>query len=608
MFKPRGPLDRSRLNRGLPGFCFPRAPCYNGAVKLRHELAAGAGLLLLFLGLVLTSLPRHSPTVDEFAHLPAGYYYLRTGDFKLYPNNPPLIKLIAALPWLYLRPALAAKVSDEQHPGWLSWLYGASVMRLNAARYQRLFDWGRVPITGLALLLGLSIWHWSRRLYGPAGGLISLTCFCLCPNFLAHSGLVTTDVGASLFIFLALRGGLRFLERATWTRGLTAGLLLGLAQLAKFSSFFLVPIFLSMPLWAGRWQRWAFAEKGQSFSYPGFVRAWALLGLTAWLVLCAGYGFQWDPYAFSRFPFLSATLQSAQKRLPASLPVPLPYSYLDGIDFQLHDIETGENPNYLLGEWYRGQKWDYFPVALAVKTPLPILLGFGLALGLNPHRQEPAKSKRRRRPAAQSRRFSPEEWALLLVLVAGYLSFTLRNNLQIGVRYLLPLFPLGYVLMGRLAAWPGFSDRAGRWYSLLLAGLGLWLLIGTLRIYPHFLAYFNELAGGPDRGYKILLDSNLDWGQDLPGLAAYLKEHQIQKVHLAYFGHADPAIYGIDYDLLQKPGQPGLTAISANYLFGFPYPVTYTDPWSEIPPAATAPYRQRQPLAKIGYSIFLFQD
>ena len=181
-------------------------------MKIRHELLAGAGLLVLFLGLVLTGLRRHSPTVDEFAHLPAGYYYLRTGDFSLYSKNPPLIKMIAALPWLLLRPAWEADVSNE-HPAWRPWEYGAAFMRLNADRYQRLFDWGRVPIAGLALFLGLGIWRWSRQLYGAAGGLVSLTCFCLCPNFLAHSGLATVDVGASLFFFGAVWAGWRFLEQ-----------------------------------------------------------------------------------------------------------------------------------------------------------------------------------------------------------------------------------------------------------------------------------------------------------------------------------------------------------------------------------------------------------
>jgi len=561
-------------------------------VKTR-ELLAGAGLLILFLGLVLAGLRRHSPTVDEFAHLPAGYYYLRTGDFSLYSKNPPLVKMISALPWLLLRPAWEANVSDE-HPAWRPWEYGAAVMRLNSARYQSLFGWGRVPIVGLALILGLGIWRWSRRLYGPAGGLISLTCFCLCPNFLAHSGLATVDVGASLFFFGAVWAGGRFLEQPGFLRAAGAGLLLGLAQLSKFTCLLLIPLFLLFPLAAWWRHRRGAPEPSRPLSWSRFALSLVLLLLAAWGVLLAGYGFEWDPSAFARLNFHSQLFQHAQRLLPW-LPSPVPTDYLIGLDSQMRAAEHGDFPNYLFGHWYREPQWYYFPAALAVKTPVPILLGLAGALFLQRGASKPAG------------RLLPAELGLLIVMVLVLAGLTLQSRLQIGIRYLLPLFPLAYVLTGRLAVLR-WSSAQTRWYRAALAGLGLWLLIGTLRIHPHFLAYFNELAGGPARGYKILLDSNLDWGQDLPGLAAYMKEHRIERVHLAYFGHADPALYGIQYDILQAKNPPGWTAISAAYLMGFPYPVTYTTPWSQIPLAVTASYQSRRPVATVGYSIFLFQD
>ena len=562
-------------------------------MKLRHELAAGAGLLSLFLALVLGSLRHHSPTVDEFAHLPAGYYYLRTGDFSLYSKNPPLVKLIAAVPWLWLKPAWEAEVSNE-HPAWRPWEYGAAIMRLNAARYQSLFDWGRVMTVGLALLLGLGVWGWSRRRYGPVGGLLSLTCFCLCPNFLAHAGLATVDVGASLFFFGAVWAGLRFIERPGLGRAALAGVLLGLAQLAKFTSLLLIPLLLLSPLFAWRWPRRSAEEFSRPFSWTRFGPGLACLCLAAWAVLLAGYRFEWDPSAFARLGFHSWALQTAQRLLPW-LPSPAPTDYLLGLDSQLRAAEHGDFPNYLFGHWYREPKWYYFLVALAVKTPIPILLGFLGALCLP------------RGAAPKGRAGAPAEAGLLIVMAFVFAGLTLQSRLQIGIRYLLPLYPLAYLLIGRLGTLH-FSGGKARWYRASLAVLGIWLLVGTLRIYPSYLAYFNELFGGPANGYHVLLDSNLDWGQDLPGLAAYLKQHQIAAVHLAYFGHADPALYGINYDILQSAGQPGLTAISAAYLMGFPYPVTYTTPWSKIPLEVTASYQSRRPVAVIGYSIFLFQD
>lgn len=568
-------------------------------MKSWQERLAAAGLLALFAGLVAAGLPHHSPTVDEFAHLPAGYYYWKTGDFSLYSRNPPLVKMIAAAPWLVLKPVWGYAAEDYADRGWRAWRYAAGLMNVNAGQYPRLVFWGRVPIVVLAVLLGLGVWRWSRRLYGPAGGVLSLVGFCFWPDLLAHAGLATVDMGSSLFIFAAVFFGLRFLDRPNLPRALAAGTLLGLSLLAKFTALLLVPLVLGLPILARTWPRPDPHPGPNSFPWLRVGRNWVALGLAAWLVLLAGYGFECDPYAFSRMPRVSHVLQSAQKLFP-SLLLPLPYDYLDGLDLQILDSEVtiGEFPNYLCGQWYRGQKWYYFPVALAVKTPLPILLGFFLAL-LLPRRSGEAD----RAP----KRFRPDEIALLTIMVWLYFGITGRNHLQIGVRYLLPLFPFGLVLMGRLATlhWPPGWNR---WYRAILAGLGLWLLVGTLRIYPHFLAYFNELAGGPDRGYKVLINSNLDWGQDLPGLADYMRDHGIVKVHLAYFGHADPAIYGIQYDLFQGPGRPGLTAISANYLMGFPYPITYTNPVSRLQPESTAPYRERQPLLKIGYSIFLFQD
>ena len=531
-----------------------------------------AGLLALFVGLALASLRQESPTVDEFAHLPAGYYYLKTGDFSLYSKNPPLIKMIAALPWLILKPAYEPGIF--QYPTDLRpWRYGAAFMRLNQARYPELFFWGRIPIVILAVLLGLLVWSWSRRLYGPAGGIISLFCFCLCPNFLAHSGLATVDVGASLFFGLAVWAGLHLVERVTFPRAALAGFLLGLAQLSKFTALLLLPLFLLLPLAAAKRHR-----RRLGLLLP-------VLLLVAWLVLLAGYRFEWDPGAFGGMRFRSQLFQTGQRLVSA---IPLPPDYLAGLDAQLHDSEQSPVPNYLFGHWYRGNKWYYLPVALAVKVPIPLWLAWLAALFLT------------RGTSARPRRFSPEEIGLLAVILL-FLGAALPSQLQIGVRYLLPIFPLAYVLIGRLGTL-GSPLRHSRWRLLALALFGLWLLVGTIRIFPHYLAYFNELAGGPDRGYKILLDSNLDWGQDLPGLAEYMRTLRVDKVNLAYFGPVDPEVYGIHYSNLQTDRPSGLTAVSVSLLMGFP------NPWTEIPLDITTAFQQRKPLAKIGYSIFLFRD
>ena len=142
-----------------------------------------------------------------------------------------------------------------------------------------------------------------------------------------------------------------------------------------------------------------------------------------------------------------------------------------------------------------------------------------------------------------------------------------------------------------------------------LLGLCLWLLVGTLRIHPSYLAYFNEFWGGPANGYKYLVDSNLDWGQDLKNLAAYMRRSGLEKIKLEYYGPSDPRIYGITYEPL-RPGQPtaGTVAISVTFLQGL-YQCRgatgcYSDP---ICLRAFNWLKQYEPIAKIGYSIFVYQ-
>jgi hypothetical protein len=146
--------------------------------------------------------------------------------------------------------------------------------------------------------------------------------------------------------------------------------------------------------------------------------------------------------------------------------------------------------------------------------------------------------------------------------------------------------------------------------------LVVWLALNTLCIYPHFLAFFNAVAGGPDNGWRVLVDSNIDWGQDLKGLKAYMDDHQIERVKLSWFGSAYPERYGIAHDPLPGVGfpsyfdlwsdppfdrnnpEPGIYAISVTNLVGSVFPDHEIYAW----------FREREPAAKVGYSIFIYKD
>ncbi len=565
------------------------------------EAAAITILLVFFAVICFKSQKWASVTVDEFAHLPAGYYYWLTGDYRLYGKNPPLIKMVASLPLLWMKAKAEVNLSVLPRSGWLPWLYGTDFMIKNQAEYLGIFSAGRMMIILLGLGLGLMLYFYSRSLYGRAGAILSLAVFALCPNMLAHSQLATVDIGASLFIFLALLSLIGYLKKPGWARAGLAGLALGLAQLSKFSSLSLLLFYAAapvLPVWPFR------SDK------LGLRRLW-LRGLQVgamiliWLFLVAAcYRFGGLFKTVGNLDLRSSQMKRVQKYTSA-LPAPFPEIYLLGLDRQLEDMEQGEFANYFMGKWYNGADRRYFLVALLVKTPIPILVLFLWAILLG----------RSARPA--SRKFEPEEILILLVMAWIFFLFDFRNSLQIGVRYLLPLFPLAYLLLGRIGkALSGSSIPK----KIIPAGLMIWLFAECLSSYPNYLSYFNEFAGGPKNGHNVLLDSNLDWGQDLPALAEFMKKNRIEKIELFYFGQPFPELYGINYQLLGREPRLKYAAISAQYYYSkgiFYYPLLYYQPLDTLlehkqpvvlSKSVLTPYLGKEPVARCGNSILVFKN
>ncbi|HEV3460358.1 MAG TPA: glycosyltransferase family 39 protein, partial [Thermoanaerobaculia bacterium] len=223
----------------------------------RPAAARAAGLLLVgaFVALCAHGLRWDSPTVDEFAHLPAGYYYLRTGNFELYDLNPPLPRVWSALPLLAVAPSIdtGARLRDD---GWYPWVFATDFMRRNGARLELIFLLGRLPVVALGGLLLLLVWHWARRLYGEGAGLVALAGCAFCPSLIAHAHLATTDVACALGAAGALYLAQRWIERPRLPGLLAAGVALGLAQLTKFSAVLLYPVLLLLAAAALARQQW----------------------------------------------------------------------------------------------------------------------------------------------------------------------------------------------------------------------------------------------------------------------------------------------------------------------------------------------------------------
>ncbi len=439
-------------------------------------------------------------TADEPTHLIYGQRALAAGTFlrdQEALNSKMPVSVLNAIPL-----ALAGR---GHAPAWGEQLFAA-----------------RLPTVLLALLLGCLVWRWAHALFGPLSGALALLAYTFCPNVLAHGHLVTTDVATALGMFAAAYLLWRHLAAPSPGRLIAAAAAFGLAQLTKATALFLVPSFalillirLVRTIRAGRELRrhgpladLARRNAGLPLATRAARSACALLLFcgVAILVLNLGFLCEGTLTPLNRYEFVSPELRSLA-RIPVlgALPLPLPYAYVQGLDMVARDAEA-RGWSYLRGAYSETGFRSYFLWGFLVKVPLATQALLVWALWL-------WGSRRARAPGAEEYLAVPP---LLLLL---YLSFWFR--LDIGLRYLLPAMPFLFVFLSRVAAPPrvpaGTGD-GGRWparaQAALLAGLAVWLGVSSFGIHPHYLAYFNELAGGPANGGRWLIDSNLDWGQD----------------------------------------------------------------------------------------------
>jgi hypothetical protein len=281
----------------------------------------------------------------------------------------------------------------------------------------------------------------------------------------------------------------------------------------------------------------------------------------------------------------------------AGVPVPMP-TFLGGIG-QVLAISGGGRPAYLFGQFSTEGWWYYFPTAFLVKTPLPVLLLFILAIVL-----------------LLKDRPSRERAAFLLVPAVLYFLVVVQSGLNIGYRHLLPVLPFLYVLAGGLVG-TGVSKLAAtrghrRAVQVAVPAMILLVLLIDVRLHPHYLSYFNVFAGGPDNGHRVLIDSNIDWGQDLLRLKRWMSAHEVEHLKLAWFGTADPSYYGISHDPL--PGFPRSLKLWQELPFdplspdpGI-YAISVTNLWEFLREDKTvfSWFRDRKPDDKVGYSIFIY--
>lgn len=557
----------------------------------RRTVAVAAGLLLVWSGLAWHSAAGDAPTVDEFVYPPEGIYHLRTGDFRFNPQNPPLIKLLSGA--LMLLRGARLDLSPQWRTGfggWEPWVFSTRFMLDNRGAYHALFVEARLVNIALGALLGFFVFRWARALWGSLGAVTALAAFVACPTLLAHARLVTPDLAVTCFMFLSAYALWRWTGSPSRQTAAVFGACVGLSFASKFSAVLLGPIIVAQ-LWASRD---ALRERAIPLGRKEIGTHLALAALAALLTVDLFYGFRGLFVRLGDLRFGSDSFRALAGALPW-LRLPLPDALLLGIDAKTADAARGEfSAGFLLGEWAPSGWRSFYVVSFLTKTPIGLL---GLAAVALTHWRgdtDDAREERRR----------------TITLAAPAVAFITLSTLffyrvNYGVRYLLPLFPALYVLCGRVAT----LARRSAWVAPTSAALLLWGMLSSWSAHPSYLPYVNEVLGGPELAYQSFVDSNVDWGQDLRRLAAWTRARRIDRVHLAYFGHVDPAIYGLAYVPLRAGERPdGVVAVSASQLQGIGYPSTYEQPGRVIPVGRDdfAWLRSRPPTAVIGHSIFVY--
>jgi len=562
-------------------------------------------LLLTHAALLATSISQKSATYDEPAHIIRGLSLWEAGDYRLLQETPPLVHLWATL----------SLQADRIHttfdgPPWHesdAWQLSRQILFESGNDAKEIIFRCRMMMIVFSLGLGYLVWQWSAALYGRMGGLFSLTLYAFCPTILANGALVTTDVPSAFFFMLCLVAMWRMLRQPTARNTLLSGLCLGLLAVTKMSFLIMAPVTVLLVLanlllrgtpdngprsnaqisrcmanmavllakitamalvvfsliWLIYTFRWSAMRQTSAGEDHFFTPVPLNAGIAPWDYVLSGVGVTGRLIAFARNCHL------------------LPESFLYGLAYTVKHAQARNA--FLLGQYSARGWWYFFPYTFLVKTTVPTLLVLVLAAirgtwngPLRRHKSAPGGLER------DSSVFASQ--VPLLIFVFLYACVVMTSNLNIGHRHLIPMYPPIFILCGSVGTWLDSDSNWRRWGSRLAA---VSCALCACSVWPDYLSFNNSLGGGMRNGYKHLVDSSLDWGQDLPALRKWLTNQHLLRsgfdssklpVFLSYFGTAYPTAYGLNPFLLPSiqpwhpakisPLLPGIYCISATMLQG----------------------------------------
>jgi 4-amino-4-deoxy-L-arabinose transferase-like glycosyltransferase len=546
--------------------------------------------LLVALGLQLFfSVRRESQTWDEGNHIYTGYRSWTHRDFGLNPEHPPLVKQFVTAPLLWSQPK--SPVLEERFFKEDAFLRGKEFLYQNDP--DRILSRTRTAAAILTLLTALIVFFGTREMFETGAAFIALTLLTFDPNLLAHGALITTDVGLACFMFLSVYMFYRFVKAPSVLRLIVAGVSVGLVLAAKHTGLLVLPILFLVTLC-----EIIFGEN-HGRRVLKLAGSLALIAVIGWAVLWSTYGFRYNarPDGLQLNPPLAVYVEGLKPyeaspiRIAARMHL-LPESYLYG----LVDVKLTANyyTSYVLGKVYAHNVWFYFPIAFLIKSTVGVLALLLLSLGV----------------VATGRLNRWREILFLGVPVIFYLLVALTVGMNIGVRHILVVYVFLYVLIGG-AAW-ALIRKNPRWIYVV----GVCLLIhaaSSVRAFPNYIAYANELWGGPSQTHKYLTDSNSDWGQQLKSVKQYLDARGVKDCWFLYFaeGVAEPSYYGIPckplptistlwlnvpIEVPTSIGGPVL--ISASNLSGVEFGPGSLDPYGQ--------FKLIKPTAVIDHGVFVF--
>ncbi len=579
-------------------------------------------LLILTLQIVLSSY-YISPTADEMKHLTRGYVYLKTGDQRFNNVHPILINSLNAIPLLLIKGINL----PLQHESWINnnvINFATQFFFHSGNDLERMFLLGRITTFILSIILGILVYLWAKKLYGIPSGLFALFLYALSVNIIAYSALVTNDLGGTFFIFLSIYTLWLFYKNPSLKNLLLSGFVFGLALMSKYYTLHFVPSIVALIIIAYYKNKngiifYRFRKGAKTNNMLNMLLMITLFFFISWIAINISYKFDGtfrsieynvahdpglDKNMYSKIIENSASLIPLKKEqslkfvnfVASNVPIMMPYHYMKGILYSADvTLERSAKQFYFFEKIYDKPPRYYYLVMFSLKVQIPLLMFLFLTLIFY----------------KKIKKSYIDDYFILIPVIIFAVLFSL-NPVANGFRHFLPIFPFLFVFISKL---PNVILKNKRGFNYLILVLIIWYAITPLMIFPFYIPYYNEFVG-MDNGYKVSINVDVDWGQDLKFLKRFMDEKGIKHIGLSYFGQVYPEYYNISYTYLPSIGTykykgvdtplnevedctpyKGIVAISiANLEQPFLFKNESCFDW----------LKGLEPIHRVGYSIYIF--